>query len=85
MNIAEYLKSADLSATAFAEKIGVSASTITRIVNNEQINPHFDLVSKIVRATNGMVSFGDFERVETDNKRGAGSDGKQDCKQRSQG
>lgn len=59
MKLETYLSEIDLKATAFAEKIGVSPSTITRILRGER-SPGFDLVMRIQAATKGKVSAKDW-------------------------
>lgn len=55
MNLDEYLASHDVTASAFAEKIGVSAASVTRIRQGRQNIP-LSLAAKIVAASDGKVT-----------------------------
>jgi transcriptional regulator with XRE-family HTH domain len=59
MNLASYLEKHGLKSAQFAEKVGVPASTISRILSGER-RPLFDTVVKISEATGGEVALSDF-------------------------
>lgn len=59
MDLAAYLDHVNLSASAFAAKVGVPASTITRILSGQRL-PRMDTVRRIVAATDGRVSVDSF-------------------------
>jgi transcriptional regulator with XRE-family HTH domain len=60
MKLSDYLIQNDLTPSAFATTIGLPASTITRIVNNERRTPRPETIEKIREGTNGMVSLRDW-------------------------
>lgn len=59
MQLNDYLAERRLTPTAFAESIGVPASTITRILRRQR-RPTVGTIAKIEAATEGKVSFVDF-------------------------
>lgn len=59
MQIAQWLKEQDVTATAFAARIGVSISTVTRIARGE-VTPSPDTLRKIMAETGGAVTANDF-------------------------
>lgn len=59
MNLATYLEKHDMTATAFAAKIGVSIATVTRAARGE-IMPSPETMRRIIEATNGKVTPNDF-------------------------
>lgn len=59
MKLGEYLKDMKLRPSAFAEAIGVSPSTITRLLKGER-EPRLALVMLIRDATGGRVTPEDF-------------------------
>lgn len=59
MRLEQYLVSTGQSATAFAKKAGVSPSSITRIINQDVRQPHFNTQRKIIAASDNMVSYDD--------------------------
>ena len=59
MNLATYLEQNKMTATAFAEQIGVAIATVTRAARGE-IMPSPETMKKIMAATNGQVTANDF-------------------------
>lgn len=59
MKLAQYLTDNDLKPAAFADRIGVAPSTITRILRGER-KPQLDLIRKIKAGTDGQVTADDF-------------------------
>jgi len=59
MKLETYLTERNKKPTVFAAEIGVSPSTITRIIKGER-SPGFDLVMKIQAATKGRVKPADW-------------------------
>ena len=59
MKLDTYLSENKIRPTAFAVNIGVSPSTITRVLKGER-SPGFDLVMKIKAATDGAVAADDW-------------------------
>ena len=55
MDLDRYLSTHDVTAAAFAEMIGVSAASVTRIRQGQQNIP-LTLASKIVEASAGKVT-----------------------------
>lgn len=58
MTLDEYLRDHPITATAFADRIGKSAASVTRIRRGEQ-NISLELASRIVSATGGKVTLED--------------------------
>lgn len=58
MTLDEYLRTHPVTAGAFAERIGMSAASVTRIRKGDQ-NITLDLATKIVAATGGKVTLED--------------------------
>lgn len=58
MTLDEYLKSTPVTAATFAERIGVSPASVTRIRNGGQNIP-LKLAKEIVSATGGKVTLED--------------------------
>lgn len=58
MTLTEYIREHGTTAAALAEKVGVSAASMTRIGKGRQ-NITLDLAQRIVDATGGMVGFDD--------------------------
>ncbi|RYE81114.1 MAG: XRE family transcriptional regulator [Hyphomicrobiales bacterium] len=65
MNLASYLAQNKLKPAQFAEKCGVPASTISRLLSGER-RPLFDTVVKISNATGGEVALSDFVLAESE-------------------
>lgn len=59
MTLDRFLSLSNTLPSQFAARIGVSASTITRIVRGER-RPNLETLQKIVRATEGAVTADDF-------------------------
>lgn len=59
MKLSDYLLSQNETAAAFAQRIDVAPSTITRILRGERL-PRVDLALKIKKATTGAVIPEDF-------------------------
>lgn len=59
MKLTTYLEEQGLSATAFAERLGVSPSTVTRAAKGE-ILPSRDMLRRIYDETAGAVTPNDF-------------------------
>jgi transcriptional regulator with XRE-family HTH domain len=59
MTLKDYLASQGLTATEFAKKLGVSASTITRAIKKER-RPTWTTLEKIRAATGNRVQPNDF-------------------------
>lgn len=64
MTLAEYLRTADLTHSAFAEKLGVSQVTVHRWVNGKRF-PDKETILKIEDVTGRMVRPADWFRQET--------------------
>ncbi|WAJ27572.1 helix-turn-helix domain-containing protein [Antarcticirhabdus aurantiaca] len=62
MKLSTYLAQHELSPAAFAVRVGVPASTISRILNGQR-TPRLETIAKIAAVTDGAVSVSDF--VET--------------------
>lgn len=59
MTLSDYLDTERVSASALAEKLGVSVSTITRAAKGEVL-PSRDLMGKLFEETGGAVTPNDF-------------------------
>lgn len=59
MKLIDYLHRERLTATAFAERIAVPPSTITRLLAGER-SPRLDLLKKVMIGTDGEVTPNDF-------------------------
>jgi len=59
MKLSTYLEQEGLSAAAFAARLGVPASTVTRIMRGER-TPRLETARKIEAATGGAVTGSDF-------------------------
>ncbi|MGV1769129.1 MULTISPECIES: helix-turn-helix domain-containing protein [Rhizobium/Agrobacterium group] len=59
MKLETYLRDNDIKPVAFATRIDVAPSTITRIIRGER-TPRIDLIAKIRTATGGAVTADDF-------------------------
>ncbi len=59
MTLADYLTREKTSPAAFAEKVGVPASTISRILKGDR-SPRLETIAKIEEATDGAVTANDF-------------------------
>lgn len=55
MTLSDFLSAKGLKPAAFARTVGLSASTVTRILDGSR-RPTLDVALKIVRATDGKVS-----------------------------
>jgi transcriptional regulator with XRE-family HTH domain len=55
MKLPDYLKRENITPSAFAERMGMPSSTITRILRGER-KPSFEVTKKISEATNGEVA-----------------------------
>lgn len=55
----DYLRSNDLTNAAFAQKLGVSEATVSRVRNGKQ-TPSWDLIIGISTATDGAITPNDF-------------------------
>lgn len=65
MKLAEYLSDAEIKASAFAERIGVTRQTLWRYMSGER-RPEWDVLERIAQATRGQVTPNDFlEAPET--------------------
>ena len=63
MQLSHYLSQNELTATAFAEKIGRHKSTVTRILRGE-MRPDLDTMQRILDETAGQVTPNDFFDVQ---------------------
>jgi len=59
MQLIEYLSKAGMSASAFAQELGVWPSTVTRWMRDGRA-PRREMLRAITRATGGAVKAGDF-------------------------
>lgn len=59
MKLSDYLHRERLTATAFAGRIAVPTSTITRLLARQR-SPRLDLLEKVWTGTNGEVTPNDF-------------------------
>ena len=59
MNIQSYLEKHSETRASFAQRIGVNPSNVTRFISGERV-PSGPTLARIVAATNGEVSFPDF-------------------------
>lgn len=59
MKLSDYLKAEGITATAFANRIGRSKSTVTRAMRGQSI-PDKETMDKIVAETGGQVLPNDF-------------------------
>ena len=64
MKLSDYAQATGTTATELAERLGVSVSTITRLIRDER-RPSLDLAERIARHTNGQVQPSDFMRDAT--------------------
>lgn len=64
MTLQDYLSAKHILASHFADRIGVSVSTITRLLpsdgKKQTRRPGWDLIEKIAAATDGAVTANDF-------------------------
>lgn len=58
MRLSEYLQETGTKPSAFAEKMGVAPSTVSRIINRDR-SMSLDMAVKMSRATGGRVSIDD--------------------------
>ncbi len=63
MKLSDYMEKRSLSATALAEQLGVSVSTVTRAVKGEAV-PSKSLMASIHKLTSGKVTPSDFYDLE---------------------
>jgi len=63
MDLASYLEKHDLKPAQFAERAGVPASTVTRILSGAR-RPRLDTAVKLSAVTGGEVSISDFVKAE---------------------
>lgn len=63
MRLAEFLKAHDLTATAFAERIGRSTATVSRLARGIQ-RPDWSTIEAIDTATGGQVTANDFRSMD---------------------
>mgnify|MGYP002622295221 CR=1 FL=1 len=59
MKLTDWLESNNLTASAFAEQLGVSVSTVTRCMNGQR-RPEWQTLDAIFKATGGQVTPNDF-------------------------
>lgn len=59
MTLETWLFENKIKPSAFAARIGVAPSTITRLIKGER-SPRLDLIASIQRETNGQVTLADF-------------------------
>ena len=59
MTLYEYLRTHDLTPTAFAARVGVEPITVSRWIRGERF-PRPDMIHRIAVATDGAVQPGDF-------------------------
>ena len=59
MKLDEYLDEAGIRRSHFADSIGVSAATITMLIQGKRV-PSYEMLLKISKATDGKVGLGDF-------------------------
>jgi transcriptional regulator with XRE-family HTH domain len=59
MTLSEYLAQQSIKVSAFAAKVGVPPSTISRVIKRQR-EPGLDLLAKIMEATDGAVTPNDF-------------------------
>jgi len=64
MKLADWLESNNLTASAFAEQLGVSVSTVTRCMNGQR-RPEWQTLDAIYKATGGQVTPNDFLSDDT--------------------
>ncbi|MBO6691094.1 MAG: 2-oxoglutarate dehydrogenase E1 component [Parvibaculum sp.] len=64
MKLTDWLESNNLTASAFAEQLGVSVSTVTRCMNGQR-RPEWQTLDAIYKATGGQVTPNDFLSDET--------------------
>jgi predicted transcriptional regulator len=67
MTLSEYLAQHSIKVSAFAERVGVPPSTISRVIKRQR-DPGLDLLAKIMEATHGEVTPNDF--LATPDQRG---------------
>ncbi|HET7411645.1 MAG TPA: helix-turn-helix transcriptional regulator [Pararhizobium sp.] len=65
MKLRTYLKEHSETATAFASRIGVSVSSVSRLANGKR-EPDLELALKIRDATGGLVQFEDMLKPAND-------------------
>lgn len=61
MKLIDFLQSKKLTDAAFAEKVGLSQSQVSRIKRGKSM-PSWDAAAAIERATDGSVTASDFSR-----------------------
>jgi transcriptional regulator with XRE-family HTH domain len=59
MKLIDYLTARNITATAFAEKVGVPQPTMNRYLNNNRF-PKPEMIARIDAATGGKVKFNDW-------------------------
>lgn len=59
MKLSEYLKQEALTASAFADRVGVTHVAIVRYLNGAR-RPDWPTLHRIVKVTNGQVTANDF-------------------------
>ncbi len=59
MKLTDWLESQNLTASAFADQLGVSVSTVTRCMNGQR-RPEWQTLDAIYKATGGQVTPNDF-------------------------
>lgn len=62
MHLADYLRDHEITLAAFAERIGRSPATVSRLANGKQL-PDWDTVRAIRRATKGAVTANDWDQA----------------------
>lgn len=58
MHLREYLSVNSMTHEEFSQKVNISRTQITKIINNK-VKPSVNLVKKIKEATNGEVTYED--------------------------
>lgn len=64
MTLADYIDASGMTLTKFAELIGMSVSTVSRITRGVHV-PEFETMLEIQRVTNGKVTPNDFRPADT--------------------
>ncbi|MBO6904233.1 MAG: helix-turn-helix domain-containing protein, partial [Parvibaculum sp.] len=64
MKLTDWLESQNLTASAFADQLGVSVSTVTRCMNGQR-RPEWQTLDAIYKATGGQVTPNDFLSDDT--------------------
>lgn len=69
MKLSDFLSTRKITATAFAEKVGVSQPAMHRYLKNDRF-PKPEIIARIEAVTGGKVKFNDWLEQQRENRSG---------------